>query len=105
MSGEILNIAGYRFIDLPDRDELRESFLGFCTNLELRGTVLLSPNGINFFLAGPENRVSDFIDFLESDVRFTGIPIKSSYTDYQPFRRMLVKRKNEIICCYLVYLR
>ena len=94
---EILNIAGYRFIDLPDRDELRESFLEFCNNLGLRGTVLLSPNGINFFLAGPENRISDFIDFLESDVRFTGIPIKSSYTDYQPFRRMLVKRKNEII--------
>ena len=94
---EILNIAGYRFIDLPDRDELRESFLEFCNDLGLRGTVLLSPNGINFFLAGPENRISDFIDFLESDVRFTGIPIKSSYTDYQPFRRMLVKRKNEII--------
>ena len=97
MSREILNVAGYRFIDLPDRDDLRESFLEFCTNLELRGTVLLSPNGINFFLAGPENRVSDFIDFLESDIRFSGIPVKSSYTDYQPFRRMLVKRKNEII--------
>ena len=94
---EILNVAGYRFIDLPDRDELRESFLEVCTNLDLRGTVLLSPNGINFFLAGPENKVSDFIDFLESDIRLTGIPIKSSYTDYQPFRRMLVKRKNEII--------
>ena len=63
VSSEILNIAGYRFIDLPDRDELRESFLELCTNLELRGTVLLSPNGINFFLAGSEDRVSDFIDF------------------------------------------
>ena len=97
MSSEILNIAGYRFVDLPDRDDLRELFLELCTNLELRGTVLLSPNGINFFLAGPEGRVSDFIDFLESDIRFTGIPIKTSYTDYQPFKRMLVKRKNEII--------
>ena len=65
--------------------------------MELKGTVLLSPNGINFFLAGLEERVSDFINFLELDARFAGIQIKSSYTDYQPFRRMLVKKKNEII--------
>ena len=82
MSKEILNVAGYRFIDLPDRDDLRESFLEFCTNLELRGTVLLSPNGINFFLAGSEDRVSDFIDFLESDVRLSLIHISEPTRPY-----------------------
>ena len=97
MSGRVLNIAGYRFVDLNDRDELREPFMNMCTVLELKGTILLSPNGINFFLAGSEESVSEFIRYLESDKRFSGIPIKFSRTDYQPFRRMLVKRKNEII--------
>ena len=97
MSGEILNIAGYRFIDLPDRDELRESFLEFCTNLELRGTVLLSPNGINFFLAGPENRVSDFIDFLESDVRFTWHSNKVQLHRLPAFQENAGEEKEEII--------
>ena len=97
MSGRVLNIAGYRFVDLNDRDELREPFMNMCTVLELKGTILLSPNGINFFLAGSEESVSEFIQYLESDKRFSGIPIKFSRTDYQPFRRMLVKRKNEII--------
>jgi len=97
VSGRVLNIAGYRFVDLNDRDELREPFMNMCTILELKGTILLSPNGINFFLAGSEESVSEFIQFLESDKRFSGIPIKFSRTDYQPFRRMLVKRKNEII--------
>jgi len=71
--------------------------MNMCTVLELKGTILLSPNGINFFLAGSEESVSEFIQYLESDKRFSGIPIKFSRTDYQPFRRMLVKRKNEII--------
>ena len=97
MSGRVLNIAGYRFVDLNDRDELRDPFMNMCTVLELKGTILLSPNGINFFLAGSEESVSEFIQYLESDKRFSGIPIKFSRTDYQPFRRMLVKRKNEII--------
>lgn len=97
MSGRVLNIAGYRFVDLNDRDVLREPFMNMCTVLELKGTILLSPNGINFFLAGSEESVSEFIQYLESDKRFSGIPIKFSRTDYQPFRRMLVKRKKEII--------
>ena len=97
MSGRVLNIAGYRFVDLNDRDELRDPFMNMCTGLELNGTILLSPNGINFVLAGSEESVSEFIRYLESDKRFSGIPIKFSRTDYQPFRRMLVKRKNEII--------
>ena len=97
MSGRVLNIAGYRFVDLNDRDELRDPFMNMCTVLELKGTILLSPNGINFVLAGSEESVSEFIQYLESDKRFSGIPIKFSRTDYQPFRRMLVKRKNEII--------
>ena len=97
MSGRVLNIAGYRFVDLNDRDELRDPFMDMCTVLELKGTILLSPNGINFVLAGSEESVSEFIQYLESDKRFSGIPIKFSRTDYQPFRRMLVKRKNEII--------
>lgn len=97
MADEILNIAGYRFVDLPDRDNLREPFLNLSTRLGLKGTILLSPNGINFFLAGNEISVNEFLEYLDSDKRFYGIPIRSSRTDYQPFRRMLVKRKNEII--------
>jgi UPF0176 protein len=97
VNDNILNIAGYRFIDLPDCDDLREPFLDRCTDLALKGTFLLSPNGINFCLAGNEESVNQFVEYLESDKRFSGISKKFSRTDYQPFRRMLVKRKNEII--------
>ena len=93
----IVNIAGYRFVDLPDRDELREPMLEHCLELGLKGTVLLSPNGINFFLAGTQDATDSFLQNLESDERLAGIPVKVSNTDYQPFRRMLVKRKQEII--------
>ncbi len=98
MKGEnIVNIAGYRFVDLDDRDELRQPFRYICEKLKLKGTILLSKNGINFFLAGKQDSIDSYIEFLESDDRFIGIPLKISYTDYQPFRRMLVRLKKEII--------
>jgi len=96
-SNKIVNIAGYRFIDLHDHDELRQPFLVACKELELKGTILLSPNGINFSLAGEQEAINSFIEFLESDNRFIGIPIKITHNDYQPFRRMLVRLKKEII--------
>ena len=92
-----VNIAGYRFIDLSDRDELRAPFLEICQELELKGTVLLSPNGINFFVAGTHEAIEQYVSFLEEDERFQGIPLHISYSGYQPFKRMLVRLKNEII--------
>ena len=92
-----VNIAGYRFIDLLDRDELRAPFLKICLELELKGTVLLSPNGINFFVAGTHEAIEQYVSFLEEDERFQGISLHISYSEYQPFKRMLVRLKNEII--------
>ena len=43
-NNKVVNIAGYRFIDLPDRDDLRNPFLDRCEELGLKGTILLSPN-------------------------------------------------------------
>lgn len=92
-----VNISGYRFLDLPDRDSLRSPFREKCISLGLKGTILLSHNGINFFLAGTQESIDGFISFLEEDPRLIGIPMHISHSDYQPFRRMLVRLKKEII--------
>ena len=97
MPNHIVNIAGYRFVDLNDRDELRQPFRNITTKLGLKGTILLSSNGINFFLAGTQESIDNYILFLNEDKRFLDIPLHISYTDYQPFRRMLVRLKKEII--------
>ena len=97
MGEEILNIAGYRFVDLLDRDDLRKPLQQLCAKLELKGTILLSEEGINFVLAATEPNIRQFLNELEKDERFVGITLKKSYTDYQPFNRMNVRLKKEII--------
>ena len=94
---KVVNIAGYRFVDLHDRDQLREPFLKRCEELNLKGTILLSPNGINFSQSGSQESIDGYLEFIESDDRFVGIPLKVTYNNYQPFRRMLVRLKKEII--------
>ena len=97
MAGQIHNIAGYRFVNLEGRDELQTYYRSVCEDLGLKGTILLAPEGINFFIAGTERSVEGFVEHLERDERFTAIPLKLSFTDYQPFNRMNVRKKNEII--------
>ena len=94
---EVVNIAGYRFVDLPDCYRMRDPLLDFCLENKLKGSILLSMNGINFFLSGSDEAIEKFRSRLELDPRLSGIPMKYSYTEYQPFRRMLVKVKKEII--------
>ena len=100
-----MNIAGYRFVDLNDRDELQAMLRSLCLDLGLKGTVLLAPEGINFFLAGISSSIDAFTQALENDERFTDIPLKVSYPNYQPFNRMNVRKKNEIISVGLDHIR
>ena len=78
MAEAIVNIAGYRFVDLPDRDELRAPMIEICRTSNLRGTVLLAHEGINFFLAGTQNGIDAFLAYLGQDSRFLDVPLKLS---------------------------
>ena len=92
-----INLSGYRFVDLPDRDQLKTPILDLCLSLEIKGTILLSHNGINFYLSGTKESTDSLVEYFDLDTRLAGIPMKLSQSDYQPFRRMLVKCKSEII--------
>ncbi len=94
---EFLNVAGYKFEPLENLDSLIPEFQNKCDELGLKGSVYLSPNGINFSIAGTEEDVDTYIQFMEEDSRFRDIPLKKTFSETQPFRRMKVRLKKEII--------
>ena len=93
----VVNIAGYKFEPLVDPIDLVSLYQKKCDELELKGTMLVSKNGINFSLAGTQQATDTIIAFLEEDNRFINIPLKVTYSETQPFRRMKVRLKKEII--------
>ncbi len=93
----ILNIAAYLFVSLDGLPDLRANMLNECSSRELKGTILLTGEGINLFLAGKEIELRGFLDYLRSDPRFTPLEVKESWSEDQPFKKMLIKLKNEII--------
>ena len=93
----ILNISTYKFVPVADTEALRERCLNKAQALELKGTLLIAEEGINLFLAGTAQAVRSFVAFLQEDPRFADLQPKESWSATQPFRKMLVKVKREII--------
>ena len=93
----VKNIAGYKFEHIKNAVDLISVYQKKCEELGLKGTMLISKNGINFSLAGTQQATEAIITFLEEDNRFLNIPLKVTYSETQPFRRMKVRLKKEII--------
>lgn len=93
----VLNISTYKFVALDDRESLRTRMQRHCDALGLKGTILLAPEGINIFLAGRDEDIHGFLDWLHQEPRFADIVAKESWSGAAPFRKMRVRLKKEII--------
>ena len=93
----ILNIAAYHFVPSEDPAALASQVRTLAEAGDLRGTVLVAGEGINIFLAGAESSIRVFLDALREDPRFADIAVKESRSQAQPFGRLKVKVKKEII--------
>ncbi len=93
-----LNLAAYLFFPMDDPGRWREEIKRRAMLADLRGTVLLSPEGINLFVAGPTESTREWLAWLKtSQEGLASLETKESWSDHQPFNRMLVRLKKEII--------
>jgi UPF0176 protein len=94
---KILNIAAYRFVTIDEPVTVAQQVQTLASAHALKGSVLVAPEGINLFLAGPEAALDAFFAQLGSDARFTNLPLKRSTSRHVPFRKLKVRVEQEII--------
>jgi UPF0176 protein len=94
-----LNITAYKFVSLAS-EELPNLKIELKANGELlgvRGTILLSEEGINLSLAGTTESIEKYTQYLSFQKPFSDLIYKESYSHDYPFTRMIVRIKKEII--------
>lgn len=96
---EFVNISAYKFVNLQEESlpEFRSKLKDKAVECELKGTILLSVEGINCFLSGTRENMDGYQSFLRQIPEFSDLWYKESFSDHQPFTRMLVRLKKEII--------
>ena len=97
MKPTTLNVAGYRFVPLDDLAALRLRLFNVALAQGILGTVLLADEGINLCLAGAPEGIKAWLTLLRADPRFADLATKDSHSASQPFQRLKVKLKREII--------
>ena len=92
-----LTAAFYLFVDLPDCAQFKTPLQALCDAEQIKGLVLLAPEGINSTIAGPAQGVQAVLGWLRAQVPFTLLQHKESWSSKAPFRRMRVRIKKEIV--------
>ncbi|WP_265029986.1 oxygen-dependent tRNA uridine(34) hydroxylase TrhO [Wolbachia endosymbiont (group A) of Philonthus cognatus] len=87
----------YHFVELSNYYDMKDEIKTACDNIELKGTILLAEEGINATVSGERNAIDKIFDFLRSDYRLRDLTWKESAAEYQPFSKMKVKLKREIV--------
>lgn len=95
----MINVSAYQFVSLNSDDlpSLKQTLLAKAKSLDIKGTILLSTEGINLFLSAPAQTIAAYKAFLSTFNAFKNLPYKDSPSLEQPFTRMLVRIKKEII--------
>ena len=89
--------AFYRFFPQERLPEQAGTIRAYGDSQGIRGSVLLAAEGINATVAGPENKLDPFLQFLRERRQIPLREIKFSWSNLEPFPKFKVKIKPEIV--------
>ena len=96
-----LTAAFYHFVTLDKKNSIQDRIHNFCEANKIKGTILLADEGINGTISGKEKNIRDFLIFIKKESLFDGLfsklEHKESWATKNPFYRMKVRLKKEIV--------
>jgi UPF0176 protein len=94
----MLTVAAlYHFTRFADPAALRVVLLAVCAAAEVKGSLLLAPEGINGTIAGSRAGIDKVLAAVRALPGCGDLVWKESFADAGPFRRLQVRVKREIV--------
>ena len=87
----------YKFLVLENYKELKIKFDKSLSKTNIKGTILLANEGVNGTIAGSESDLKEFFLYMDKFSQFKDINPKFSSSNKNPFLRMKVRLKKEIV--------
>ncbi len=89
--------ALYRFAEIPEPAALADALRRLAAAAGLRGTLILAPEGVNGTLAGPAEGIAALRARLDAEPGLAPLSWRESRAGTQPFRRLKIRVKREIV--------
>ena len=96
-SNKILVATFYKFVKVDDLVALQDQLYAICNKNNVMGTILIANEGVNGTISAKPREIEKTLISIQKDDRFSEIEIKYSSTNKQPFHKMRVRLKKEIV--------
>lgn len=87
----------YKFVPIEDPDQFAAEHLEFCKELGVKGRILVAEEGLNGTISGTVEQTDEYIRTLHADPRFADMPFKVDAADEHAFKKIFVRRREEIV--------
>jgi UPF0176 protein len=89
--------ALYKFAKVEDPPALKQKLREMTSKHNILGMLILATEGINGTIASNEEDLMTFLAEFQEDPKFQGLELKFSHNEIQPFYRMRISIRKEIV--------
>ena len=89
--------ALYKFSSIKNPEKLQNQIRDKLKDLSIYGTILVGEEGINGTISGKDLKIESALEYIKSIQGFSEIDIKFSQSEVNPFVRLKIKLKKEIV--------
>ena len=104
MKKEYSILLYYCYAQINDHEAYREVHHLFCLEHNLRGRIIISPEGLNGTVSGKKTDCEAYMDYVRADARFADTEFKVEAHDRMAFAKLHVRVKPEIVHSSLKHL-
>lgn len=87
----------YKYVSMEDPESYAAEHLQFCNDLELKGRILVAPEGINGTISGTIEQTEKYMEVMHNDPRFADMAFKIDPHDGHAFKKMHVRPRSELV--------
>jgi UPF0176 protein len=87
----------YCYSKIEDPEAFREEHHLFCLENNIKGRIIVAPEGLNGTVSGSVEDCQKYMDHIKADPRFAKTDFKIDYNDDHAFQKLHVRVKPEIV--------
>jgi UPF0176 protein len=87
----------YKYVTIDNPEECRDEHFQFCTEIGLKGRILIAAEGINGTVSGTVEQTDAYIKFMEEHPLFYGTVFKIDEATEHAFKKMRIRVRPELV--------
>lgn len=91
----------YKYVDIDDPEVLKSQQIDLCNQLNLKGRIIVSQEGINGTVEGVKENTEKYIDIMLADKNFKDTHFKRSVGNGKAFPKLKIKVRPELVSLHL----